>query len=103
MTSTLALSGTLHTPPIDAGAAIQELVRLQLQLQTRIAAVRNAADNDLSYQTIQDYNLQIKILFEELENKLQVRNVAYKVCLASFLSSVSTIFRISLSKRWLIN
>jgi protein transport protein SEC20 len=51
---------------------MQELVRLQLQIQARIAAVRNASEASLSYQEVQTQNIKIKELFLELEEKLQI-------------------------------
>jgi hypothetical protein len=58
--------------PIDSTMGMQDLVRLQLKLQTRIAAVRNASETNLSYQAVQEQNVLIKEIFIELEEKLQV-------------------------------
>lgn len=71
---------TTHPPDIgvshdslESPLVIQDLVRLHLQLQSRIAAVRNASENDLSFQAVEEQNSQIKTLFTELEAKLEVR------------------------------
>jgi len=71
---------TAHAPligappaPLESPLVIQDLVRIQLLLQSRIAAVRNASENELSFQAVEDQNLQIKKLFSELEAKLEVR------------------------------
>jgi hypothetical protein len=57
---------------VGPGITMQELVRAELKIQSSIAAISNAMENDLSYQAIQEQNSIIKQLFVELETKLQV-------------------------------
>lgn len=57
---------------IDTPLAMQELIRLELKLQARISAVRNASASNLSYQYIQEENDAIKVLFSELDAKIKV-------------------------------
>lgn len=68
-------SSQLDSPqpaPIDHNS-LQELVRLQLQIQTRIATIRNSSENGLSYQSIQEQNAILKPLLEKLETTIAVR------------------------------
>lgn len=72
MSVALSPGGVSAVGSVDSSVAMQDLVRLQLQLQSRIASVRNASENDLSYHAIQAHNMAIKELFTELEEKLEV-------------------------------
>ena len=73
MSAAVSPGGPPVTGNVDSNVAFQDLMRLQLQLQSRIATVRNASENDLSYHAIQEQNIMIKELFSELEEKLEVR------------------------------
>lgn len=72
MSAAVSSGGAVALSSVDSNVALQDLIRLQLQLQSRIATVRNAAENDLSYHAIQEHNIMIKELFSELEEKLEV-------------------------------
>lgn len=73
MTDAQPLLGSPGAASLDPSIAMQELVRLQLQIQSRIAAVRNASEAALSFQAIQEQNVKIRELLLELEERLQVR------------------------------